>query len=41
MVLSRRTILALFLAIAVVVCAVMLSVDLSDAAVLAGKRGPG
>jgi hypothetical protein len=41
MVLSRRTIFALVVAIAVVACAVMLSVDLSDAAVLAGKRPPG
>jgi hypothetical protein len=41
MVLSRRTTLVLFLAIAVVACAVMLSVDLSAAAVMAGKRGPG
>jgi hypothetical protein len=40
MVLSRNTILALLLAIAVVACAVALSLDVSDAAVLAGKRIP-
>ena len=39
MVLSRTTILALLLAIAVVACAVALSVDVSGAALLAGKRG--
>jgi hypothetical protein len=42
MVLSRTTILALLLAIAIaiVACAVALSIDVSDAAVLAGKRIP-
>ena len=40
MVLSRNTILALFLTIAVVACVVALSLDVSDAAVLAGRRLP-
>jgi hypothetical protein len=41
MILSRRTILALLIAIAVVACAVVLSVNTSDAIALAGLRKGG
>jgi len=39
-ILSRRTILALLVAIAVVAVAVVLSLNASDATPLAGYRGP-